>query len=154
MPWINRDLKKKQPSIQIKKEEKEHRSNVLENRRDLQKTIRQAIWDHVKGITAQKDEKGFWRYVKKFTKDNTGIVVLKKGGSATSSHQKVEILNAQFSTVLTQEDTEYLLPLKKQCPSLSILNISANGVEKLLLNLNASKSLKNVWCSAFYLLHK
>ena len=88
MPWINKDLKKKQPSIQIKKEEKKHRSNVLENRRDLQKTIRQAIWDHVKGITTQKDEKGFWRYVKKFTKDNTGIVVLKKWRKRNKSASK------------------------------------------------------------------
>ena len=58
MSWINGDLKKKQPSIQIKKEEKKHRSNVLKNKRDLQKTIRQAIWDQVKGITTQKDTEG------------------------------------------------------------------------------------------------
>ena len=68
MSWINRDLKKKQPSIQIKKEEKKHRSNVLKNKRDLQKTIRQAIWDQVKGITTQKDTEGIQEICKAFHK--------------------------------------------------------------------------------------
>ena len=50
------------------------------------------------------------------------------------------MLNAQFSPVFTEEDTENLPQLNKQYPSLSILSVSAIGVEKLLLNLNASKA--------------
>ena len=50
------------------------------------------------------------------------------------------MLNAQFSSVFTEEDTENLPQFNKQYPSLCILNVSANGVEKLLLNLNASKA--------------
>ena len=50
------------------------------------------------------------------------------------------MLNAQFSSVFTEEDTENLPQLNKQYPSLSILNVSAIGMEKLLLNLNASKA--------------
>ena len=80
-------------------------------------------------------------YVKQFKKDNTGITVLKKDGrSATSSQQKAEMLNSQFYSVFTEEDTENLPQLNKRYPSLSILNGSAIGVEKLLLNLNASKA--------------
>ena len=79
--------------------------------------------------------------MKQFKKDNTGITVLKKDGrSATSPQQKAEMLNAQFSSVFTEEDTENLPQLDKQYPSLSILSVSAIGVEKLLLNLNASKA--------------
>ena len=79
--------------------------------------------------------------MKQFKKDNTGITVLKKDGrSATSPQQKAEMLNAQFSSVFTEEDTENLPQLNKQYPSLSILSVSAIGVEKLLLNLNASKA--------------
>ena len=65
---------------------------------------------------------------------------LKDGRSATSPQQKAEMLNAQFSSVFTEEDTENLPQLNKQYPSLSILSVSAIGVEKLLLNLNASKA--------------
>ena len=104
--------------------------------------MRQAGWDHINGIITLEDNqarKEFWRYVKQFKKDNTGITVLKKDGrSATSPQQKAEMLNAQFSSVFTEEDTENLPQLNKQYPSL--LNVSAIGVEKLLLNLNASKA--------------
>ena len=50
------------------------------------------------------------------------------------------MLNAQFSSVFTEEDTENLPQLNKQYPGLSTLSVSAIGVEKLLLNLNASKA--------------
>ena len=107
--------------------------------------MRQARWDHINGIITQEDDKarkGFWRYVKPFKKDNTGITALKKDGrTATSPQQKAEMLNAQFSSMFTDEDTENLPQLSKRHPSLSILNVSAIGVEKLLLNLNASKSI-------------
>ena len=66
-------------------------------------------------------------------------VIKKDGRSATSPQQKDEMLNAQFSSVFTEEDTENLPQLNKWYRSLSILNVSAIGVEKLLLNLNASK---------------
>ena len=83
--------------------------------------MRQARWDHINGIITQegdKARKGFWRYVKQFKKDNTGITVLKKDGrSATSPQQKAEMLNAQFSSVFTEEDTENLPQLNKQYPS-------------------------------------
>ena len=59
--------------------------------------MRQARWDHINGIITQEDDKaqkGFWRYVKQFKKDNTGITVLQKDGrSATSPQQKAEMLN-------------------------------------------------------------
>ena len=81
------------------------------------------------------------RHVEQFKRDNTGITVLQKNGRrSTSPHQKAEMLNAQLSSVFAEEDTENLLQLNKGYPSLSILNVSAIGVEKLLLNLNASKA--------------
>ena len=102
MPWINGDLKKKirrnNRLLKSRKKSQKHRSNFLKNRRNLQKQMRQARWDHINGIITQegdKARKGFWRYVKQFKKDNTGITVLKKDGrSATSPQQKAEMLNA------------------------------------------------------------
>ena len=64
----------------------------------------------------------------------------KDGRSARSPQQKAEMLNAQFSSVFTDEDTENLPQLNKRYPSLSVLNVSAIGVEKLLLNLKANKA--------------
>ena len=97
----------------------------------------------LKKTTTHVKTKGFGRYVKQFKKDNTGITVLnlkKDRRSAASPQQKAEMLNAQFSSVFTEEDTENLPQLNKRYPSLSILYVSAIGVEKLLLNLNASKA--------------
>ena len=146
--WINGDPKKKikrnNRLFKSRKKSQKHTSSFLKNRRNLQKQMRQARWDHIKGIITQEDDKtrkGFWRYVKQFKKDNTVITVLKKDGrSATSPQQKAEMLNSQFYSVFIEEDTENLPQLNKRYPSLSILNVSAIGVEKLLLNLNASKA--------------
>ena len=148
MPWINGDLKKKirrnNRLFKLRKKSQKHRSNFLKNRRNLQKQMKQARWDHINDIITQEDDKarkGFWRYAKQFKKDNTGITVLKKDGrNATSPQQKAEMLNAQFSSVFTEEDTENLPQLNKRFPSLSTLNVTEIGVEKLLLNLNAIKA--------------
>ena len=102
MPWINGDLKKKTRRnnrlLKSRKKRQKHRSNFLKIRRNLQKQMRQARWDHINGIITQEDDKarkGFRRYVKQFKKDNTGITVLKKDGrSATSPQQKAEMLNS------------------------------------------------------------
>ena len=59
-----------------RKKSQKHRSNFLKNRRNLQKQMRQARWDHINGIITQEGDKArkeFWRYVKQFKKDNTGI---------------------------------------------------------------------------------
>ena len=106
--------------------------------------MRQAKWDHINGIITQeydKARKRFLSYVKQF-KENIGITVIKKDGrGATSPQQKDEMRNAQFSSVFTEEDIRNLPQIDKRYPSRSILNVSAVGVEKLLLNLNASKLL-------------
>ena len=48
--------------------------------------------------------------------------------------------NSPPCSLFTEEDTENLPQLNKRFPSLSILNVTAIGVEKLLLNLNTSKA--------------
>ena len=46
---------------------------------------------------------------------SSGVSVLKTDGrSATSPQQKAEMLNAQFSSVFTEEDTENLPPVVEQ----------------------------------------
>ena len=51
MPWINKDLKKKirrnNRLFKLRKKRQKHRSNFLKNRRNLQKQIKQARWDHI-----------------------------------------------------------------------------------------------------------
>ena len=92
MPWINGDLKKKirrnNRLFKSRKKSQKHRSNFLKNRRNLQKQMRQARWDHINGIITQegdKARKGLWRYLKQIKKDNTGITVLKKDGRSATS---------------------------------------------------------------------
>ena len=51
MPWINEDLKKKirrnNRLFKSRKKSQKRRSNFLKNRRNLQKQMRQARWDHM-----------------------------------------------------------------------------------------------------------
>ena len=55
---------------------------------------------------SDKSQKGLWSYVKRFSKDNVGISVLKSGGeTATSPEAKDELLNQQFFSVSNDEDT-------------------------------------------------
>ena len=53
MPWINGDLKNIRSNNRLlnsRKKSQKHRSNFLKNRRNLQKQMKQARWDHINGI--------------------------------------------------------------------------------------------------------
>ena len=59
--------------------------------------------------------KGFWRYVRSFKCDNTGTAVLMKDGvTATTPVEKAELLNKQFSSVFTSEDTDSVLKFPRR----------------------------------------
>ena len=88
----------------------------------------------------RNDTKPFWKYVKSKKQDNIGVAPLKVNGSLCSDGKgKANILVKQFKSVFTRSTppTKCTLP---QFPDIGQLEISKNGVEKLLKNINVSKA--------------
>ena len=111
-PPIRRLLRKKERAFnQAKKTSKPmdwHRFRTL--KKTAKKTQRQAYWNYINNIVDPEDNKtsnkGFWSFLKKLKTDSAGISVLKKDGqTAISSQEKAEMLNNQFRSVFTNEDT-------------------------------------------------
>jgi len=74
--------------------------------------------------------------------DNNGIAPLKTNGCLYSDSQsKADILNWQFSSVFTRENTTDITVLPgASYPSMSDIVIDPHGVEKLLTNVKSSKA--------------
>ena len=86
---------------------------------DVQKLERQAYYSYINNIievNEDQDEKPakqkrFWSYIKSLRKDNTGISPLKdKGRLFNAPKDKANILNSQYQSTFTQEDTVMSCP--------------------------------------------
>jgi len=80
--------------------------------------------------------------VKSQRQDNLGVPPLKKDGKLNSdSKTKAEILLEEFKSVFTHEDTSHIPTLSgPSYPTLSNLNLSVEGVMKLLKELDPNKA--------------
>ena len=110
------------------------------------KSIRKKRWKHINDILQvsleQGDLKPFWSYIRAQRQDNSGVSpLLKQGVLHTNNLSKAKILNDQFSSVFTREDTTDIPHLHNPAyKDISVLHISQEGVEKLLRNVKASKA--------------
>ena len=80
-------------------------------KRQTQRAIRSARWSFLKNILSesleQNNSKPLWRYIKPKRQDGNGVSPLKENGHLHSdSRRKAEILNNQFCSVFTSEDTK------------------------------------------------
>ena len=85
----------------------------------------------------------FWRYIKNQKRDNCGISPLTSNGQVhEDSKGKAEVLNSQFQSVFTNEDTSRMpkLPHKDRLPSIEELQVSTKGIQKLLADINPKKA--------------
>ena len=90
----------------------------------------------------QKNSKPLWRYIKSKRQDGNGVSPLKQNGQLHSdSRRKAEILNNQFCSVFTSEDTTNIPkltgPPNTEMPK---FEITVQGVTKLLEGLNGGKA--------------
>jgi hypothetical protein len=90
------------------------------------------------------NNKPFWKYVKSKRTDNVhvGVSGIKKNGILhQDSKAKANLLNDQFKSVFTREDTSERLPNMGDLKYSSIENIKieCKGIEKLLKNINTDK---------------
>jgi hypothetical protein len=149
LPWMNRILrslvrKKKNLYKKAKKSGNwdNYRFAQKECRRAMRKAEQQYINNTIEQGLKENNSKPFWRYVKSRRQDNTGVAPLKDGPSLVSdSLEKSKILLRQFCSVFTRDDGTPPPQMKDPpSPNISELNITEEGVAKLLRNLNASKS--------------
>ena len=94
--------------------------------------------------------KRFWTYIKHRTSDNVGVSSLKSEGKLYSHPtDKADILNKQFQSVFSSSESvseeefskSYPMPTTEdQFPVIEDIDITLNGIVKLLKDLNPTKS--------------
>ena len=108
-----------------------------------------AYWTYINTIIEPADtadrpasQKRFWGYIKSLKKDSTGISSLKENGKLhTDPSDKANILNRQYQSVFTQEDTRNIPTVDGiPFPSMPEITVTNQGVEKLLSQLNPHKA--------------
>ena len=121
-----------------------------ENKKVVQKTERQSYWTYINNIIETDElenehppnQKRFWNYIKSLHKDSTGIAPLKDKGSLFNvSKGKADILNRQYQSVFTHEDTDssVLEPDGDPFPDMTDFTVSEEGVRRLLQKSNPRK---------------
>ena len=125
---------------------RQHWEKYKSHKRSTLKDLRWARWSYIDNILHlsldSKNPKPFWRFIKSQRQDSVGASALKHEGRLYSdSKTKAELLNSQFRSVFTREDTEHIDKLLgPNYPTIDPLVINPKGVEKLLSQLNPSKA--------------
>ena len=130
---MKKQLKKKRKLYKSRNENLETLATYKKVRSQIQRQIRKARWDHINAAVSNDDGgeyKGFWSYVRSFKCDNTGIAVLMKDGeTATAPVEKAELLNKQFSSVFTSEDTDSVPKItQKKYTNIGRIDVTVDGV--------------------------
>ncbi|XP_072028193.1 uncharacterized protein [Amphiura filiformis] len=117
VPWMNMTIKR-----QIRKKKriwKKAKRNVSEKnwkdfreiRKVIKSSMKRAYEEYIRSIldndnTMIESKKKFWKFINSQKKDSGGIPTLKtEGGLATTSASKADVLNRQYQSVFTEEDT-------------------------------------------------
>ncbi len=124
-------------------------------KKEIQKKMRAAYWDYIESIITPMDDteptepgtvrqgmKRFWSYIKSQRKDHTGVASLRENGKTTDNpEEKANILNKQFQSVFQKETTT--MPLNNNSPHHTIpdIDITENGVRKMLERLKPHKAM-------------
>ncbi len=115
-------------------------------KRHLKKAIKDAHSQYINSVLTDALEEGntkpFWSYVKSRRQDSSGVAPLKRDGILhTSSSDKAGILSEQFSSVFTVDKMDDIPPMSGgPYPKIDDLEITSNGIEKLLNRLVATKA--------------
>ena len=147
-PWVNTNIKrlakqKQRAYKQAKQNQKWERYRSLKS--ELQRSCRQAHDEYVNNLitdAGSSAKKTLWTYVKSKRNDKVGVYPLKKDGQTYSdSKPQADILNDQFSSVFTTEPDNSLPRLGlSPYPTIPDINITVNGIYKLLGGLNPHKA--------------
>ena len=116
---------------------------------NVRKLERQAYFSYTNNIIEVNDDqddkpskqKRFWSYIKSLRKDNTGISPLKgKGRLFNAPKEKANILNRQYQSTFTQEDTNQVSsPSGTPYTDMEEIEVDEAGISKLLQKTNPRK---------------
>ena len=152
LPWVNNGIRRlmrrrKRARAKSKKTGKVAGWNrYKEMEFFLKKQPREAHTEYLTNIFADDDDrlnKKAWAYIKSRRKENIGIppLVDKNGRLCEESQDKAEILCEQYTSVFTKDDGRVPVPtVPYNLPSMLHLTIDANGVNKLLTEVNINKA--------------
>ena len=160
LPWVNNKLRK-----QINRNKRLHRKCKTNpslrdkhnnNKRILQSDMRKAYWTYIENMIFnlpvddsdtqcfKRTPKKLFSYIKSMKNEKkTGISSLRNNGILTNNTlDKANILNKQFQNAFTTESDAIHIPDKgpSTFPTMNNINITSNGITKLLQNINPSKA--------------
>ena len=154
VPWITqatrRMCRKKQRLYNKAKKARKDKNHLWAkynaHKKATARALKKARWSYINGILQtslnEGNSKPFWRYMYSQGNDGSGVAPLKDNGTLHSDgRDKANILNNQFASVFSDDGTHGEAKLHGPCyPPIGRLDISVNGVEKLLSNINPSKA--------------
>ena len=151
-PWINHKIKKL--SRQKRRAYNRARSTNFPHywshfkvlKKEMQRECRRSYNNYMSNIIhdsyANSKKKKLFSYIKSLRKDYCGVPTLQKDGLSYDGNQaKADILNQYFSSVFSSHD-QHLPPDMDPSPYPSLLNIeiTCEGIKKLLDDVDPSKS--------------
>lgn len=151
-PWINTQIKRL--SSKKKRLYNKARNSCLESdwkaykelKKQVQRECRKAHNTYVSKLINSNNSSGnkrFWSYVKSKRNDQCEIPTLEKDNQIfTDSLDKANILNKHFSSVFTKPNipAEHISLEGHPYPDITPLIIEANGIKRLLHNLDPNKA--------------
>ncbi len=145
-PWINRRVrrlhKRKQRAYNTYKKDRNQTNyeNFKKQRKITFNETRKAHRRHINDVCSDSP-KSFWSYIKSLKVDSVGIPTLKSGGRLESDNKtKADILNDQFKSVFTIEKENLPDLPELDIPVMADIQISVDGVAKLLHDLQPNKA--------------
>ncbi|XP_014679397.1 PREDICTED: RNA-directed DNA polymerase from mobile element jockey-like [Priapulus caudatus] len=149
--WVNGAIKKA-----IKKKHrlfhKIHQNRSADNtlryktqKKLVRKLINQSHWVYLNQILnlslKENNPRTFWRYIKSQKADNIRISPLRQNGKLyADSKTKAQLLNDQFKSVFTQENTSNIPDIQGEPkPSIGDILIDESGLKTLLSRINPNK---------------
>ena len=121
----------------------------------MQKVERHAYWKHVENIIhvdigdpesdyRPNKQKRFWSFIKSLRKDSSGVSPLKENGKMHADPKdKKNILNRQYESVYTKEDTSHVpSPSGRPYQSMEEITLTKQGVRKLLQKIHPRKACR------------
>ena len=154
-PWIDRPIKlaiKKRNRLFKRAQQTQNsadRAAYADQRSKVQAMIRHSYWRHMEnkiigdsGEPTANIQKNFWSYIKATKKDRVGTAPLKNNNILYSDPKsKAEILNKQYQSVFSKEDPVNIpSPTEPPSPPMPDIEVSREGVLKLLLDLKENKA--------------
>jgi len=147
-PWITRNIKRMSRRKKRAHRKAKHSDCDTDKARykDLQKetqhACKKAYNSYVKDIVTEKNPKKLYTFINGKRCESSGVPVLKKGGIGFSDPAtKASILNEQFSSVFTQEDTSHIPTIDgTPYPTMKPFTITTHGILQLLRGLDPHKA--------------